>query len=219
MATPLSSSPSIPGYNHIPSQYVDYYAMIQGPRENDPSKLLLCGQSRECQEGPAAPLGAHCSTAAGELQVCRRMASADVNSPMLPPSLSPSSSSSPLRIARSAAAAAPRDSGHCRGDPRREEGGHSALLGACEKLIILLYSPGDLRAAKAVQESVPAIPSKSPSPEHHRSRLARAGPPALPVPLIPRGDVTGSQCGQRWLLRVAEGGTRRRWLQLGPAFD
>lgn len=134
------------------------------------------------------------------------MASADVNSPMFPPSLSPSSSSSPLRIACSAAAAAPRDSGHCRGDPRREEGGRSALLGACEKLIILLYSPGDLRAAKAVQESVPAIPSKSPSPEHHRSRLARAGPPALPVPLIPRGDVTGSQCGQRWLLRVAGGG-------------
>lgn len=137
------------------------------------------------------------------------MASADVNSSMLPPSLSSSSSSSsPWRMARSAAAAAPRDSGHCRGDPRREEGGRSALLGACEKLIILLYSPGDLRAAKAVQESVPAIPSKSPSPEHHRSRLEPAGPPALPVPLIPRGDVTGSQCGQRWLLRVASGGGR-----------
>lgn len=78
----------------------------------------------------------------------------------------------PLRIARCAAAAAPRDGGHCRGDPRREGGGRSALPGACEKLIILLYSPGDLRAAKAVQESVPAIPSKSPSPEHHRGRLA-----------------------------------------------
>lgn len=113
------------------------------------------------------------------------MASADVNSSMLPPSLSSSSSSSPLRIARPAAAAAPRDSGHCRGDPRREEGGRSALLGAGEKLIILLYSPGDLRAAKAVQESVSAIPSKSPSPEHHRSRLARGRPPRAASPLDP----------------------------------
>lgn len=136
------------------------------------------------------------------------MASADVNSSTLPHSLSSSSSSSPLRIACSAAAAAARDSGHCRGDPRGEEGGRSALLGACEKLIILLYSPGDLRAAKAVQESVSAIPSESPSPEHPRSRLARGRPPAPPVPLIPRADVTASQCGQRWLLGAAgRGGT------------
>lgn len=153
--------------------------------------ILLCSfygdRAGNVRKDQPAPLGAHCSAAAGDLQVCRRRASADVNSSMLPPSLSSSSSSSPLRIACSAAAAAPRDSGHCRGDPRREEGGRSALLGACEKLIILLYSPGDLRAAKAVQESVSAIPSKSPSPEHHRSRLARGRPPRTASPLDPAG--------------------------------
>lgn len=186
MATPLSSFPSIPGYNHTPGQYVDHYAMIQEPGENDPSKLLW-GQSRECQEGPAGSFGSpllHCSWRAAGLQ---GTASADVNSSMLAPSLSSSSSSSPLRIAGAAAAAAPCDSGHCRGDPRREEGGRSALLGAGEKLIILLYSPGDLRAAKAVQESVSAIPSKSPSPEHHRSRLVRGRPPRAASPLDPAG--------------------------------
>lgn len=71
MATPLSSSPSIPGYDHIPSQYVDYHAMIQEPGENDTSKLLLWGHSRECQEGPAGPFGSpllHCSWRAAGLQ-------------------------------------------------------------------------------------------------------------------------------------------------------
>lgn len=84
--------PSIPGYNHIPSQYVDYYAMIQEPGENDPSKFLLWGdRAGNARQDQPAPLGAHCSTAAGELQVCRRMASADVNSPLPypPPPLLP----------------------------------------------------------------------------------------------------------------------------------
>lgn len=102
MATLLSSFPSIPGYNHIPRQYVDHYAMIQEPGENDPSKLLW-GQSRECQEGPSGSFGSpllHCSWRAAGLQ---GMASADANSSMLAPSLSSSSSSSPLRIAGPAA--------------------------------------------------------------------------------------------------------------------
>lgn len=150
--------------------------------------LLLQGQSRDRLDRPADRFRSHCFSVAAKLQVCRQTASADVNYSMLPPSPSSSSSSSPLRIAFAAAAAAataPRDSGHCRGDPRQEEGGRTALLLACEKLIILLYSPGDLRAAKAVQESVSAIPSKSPSPEHHRSRLARGCPPRAASPLDP----------------------------------
>lgn len=67
----LSSSPSIPGYNHTPSQYVNHYVMIQEPRENGPFKPLLWGQSRECQEGPAGSFGSpllHCSWRAAGLQ-------------------------------------------------------------------------------------------------------------------------------------------------------
>lgn len=71
MATPLFSSPSVPGYNHVPSQYVDHYAMIHELGENDPSVRLLWGQGRECQEGPAGPFGSpllRCSWRAAGLQ-------------------------------------------------------------------------------------------------------------------------------------------------------